>query len=179
MTIYIAFLRGINVGGHNKIKMADLRLLLESMGLEKVQSYIQSGNVLFESPEESGKLQQILEQGIKDTFGFPVPVMLRTSAELEEIIEQNPFNFESLAEGESIHLSLLTEMPSRERVDEILEFQSGVDECRIKEREIYLYLRQSIRESKLAVRLSKIGVPATARNWKTVLKLSAMAKTME
>ena len=147
--------------------------------MQNVQTYIQSGNVLFESEEKSGKLHQMLEQGIKDKFGFQVPIIMRTSAELEQIMELSPYNFNSLAEGESIHLSLLAELPSQERVEDIHNFQSGVDQCHIKDKEVYLYLRQSIRESKLAVRLSKIGVPTTSRNWKTIMKLSAMAKAME
>jgi len=147
--------------------------------LQNVQTYIQSGNVLFESEEKSGKLHQMLELGIKDKFGFPVAVILRTSTELEQIMELSPYNFNSLAESESIHLSLLAELPSQERVEDIHNFQSGVDQCQIKGKEVYLYLRQSIRDSKLTVRLSKIGVPSTSRNWKTIMKLSAMAKAMD
>ncbi|WP_075620273.1 DUF1697 domain-containing protein [Paenisporosarcina indica] len=179
MTIYIAFLRGINVGGHNKIKMADLRLLLETMGLGKVQTYIQSGNVLFESSRDSEELRQQLEKQIKNEFGFSVPVILRTSAELEYIIENNPFSFDHLIEGESIHLSLLSEYPPQKGVNHLLELHGNVDECEVKDKEIYVYLRQSIRISKLAARIQKIGVPSTSRNWKTVKKLEIMAKEME
>ena len=179
MTIYIAFLRGINVGGHNKIKMADLRLLLETMGSGKVQTYIQSGNVLFESLRDSEELRQQLEKQIKNQFGFSVPVMLRTSVELEQIIENNPFSFDDLLEGESIHLSLLSESPQQKGINHLLELHGDVDECEVKDKEIYIYLRQSVRSSKLAARIQKIGVPSTSRNWKTVLKLATMAKAME
>jgi len=179
MTIYIAFLRGINVGGHNKIKMADLRLLLETMGLEKVQTYIQSGNVLFESSRETEETRHLLEEQIKNQFGLSVPVILRTLAELEEIMENNPFSFDHLLEGESIHLSLFSQSPPQKGVNYLLELHGDVDECEVKDKEIYVYLRQSILTSKLAARIQKIGVPSTSRNWKTVKKLATMAKAME
>jgi uncharacterized protein (DUF1697 family) len=107
VTIYIALLRGINVGGHKLIKMADLRQQLEMRGLEKVQTYIQSGNVLFESEEGAEQLSQQIEEQIRNAFHFSVPVILRTSTELYRIIENCPFSVDKLLEGESIHLSVM------------------------------------------------------------------------
>lgn len=179
VTIYIALLRGINVGGHKLIKMADLRQQLEMMGLEKVQTYIQSGNVLFESEEGAEQLSQQIEEQIRNAFHFSVPVILRTSTELYRIIENCPFSVDKLLEGESIHLSVLAELPSEEAINDLLKFQCDVDEFQIKGKEIYLYFRQSIRNSKLAVHLQKLGVQSTLRNWKTINKLAAMAKELE
>lgn len=179
MTIYISLLRGINVGGHNKIKMVDLRLLYETMGLEKVQSYIQSGNVLFESDEDAKPLSRRIEQGIKDTFELTVPVIIRTSTELTRIIGNCPYRVDELSVGESIQLSLLAELPSQEGLNHLHKYQSDVDEYQIAGKEIYLHFRQSIRNSKLAVQLQKLGVPSTVRNWKTINKLATMAKAME
>jgi uncharacterized protein (DUF1697 family) len=172
MTIYIALLRGINVGKNNRIKMADLKSLLETMGLEKVKTYIQSGNVLFEAKDEAPQLSQRLADEISKTFGFPVPVMLRTAEEFEQIIRNCPYSFESLKEGESIQLALLADEPSQEKIDDLRSYESNPDECFIQGKEVYLFLRQSILDSKLAAQLPKLGVSATVRNWKTVLKLA-------
>jgi len=174
MTIYIALLRGINVGKNNRIKMADLKNLLETMGLEKVKTYIQSGNVLFESSDDAARLSQQLEEEISKTFGFPVPVILRTAEEYEQIIRDCPYSMESLKEGESIQLAFLAGEPSQEKIDNLRSFKSEPDECFINGKEVYLYLRQSILDSKLAAQLPKLEVLATVRNWKTVIKLSTM-----
>ncbi|HSO56695.1 MAG TPA: DUF1697 domain-containing protein [Paenisporosarcina sp.] len=179
MTIYIALLRGINVGGHNIIKMADLKQLLETMGLTNVQTYIQSGNIVFESEAESDELSQRIEQQIKDTFGFSVPVILRTSKEWKKMIDNCPYSVETLVDGESVHVTLLSEKPSQEALTKLQNFPSGVDQYDVQDKDIYLFLRQNFRDSKLPLQLQKLGVSATIRNWKTTMKLAAMIKTME
>ena len=179
MTIYIALLRGINVGGHNIIKMADLKQLMGTMGLNNTQTYIQSGNIVFESDMESDELSQQIEQRIKDTFGFSVPVILRTSKEWEKMIDNCPYPIETLADGESVHLTFLSETPSQEALSKLQNFQRGVDQYAVQDKVIYLFLRQNFRESKLPVQLQKLGVTATIRNWKTTMKLAVMSKAME
>ncbi|MBV7506227.1 DUF1697 domain-containing protein [Bacillus sp. sid0103] len=179
MTIYIALLRGINVGKNNRIKMADLKDLLETMGLEKVKTYIQSGNVLFESKDEAPQLSKRLEAEISKTFGFPVPVILRTAGEYEQIIRDCPYSFDALQEGESIQVAFLAEEPSQAKIDYLRSYESEPDECFIKEQDVYLLLRQSILDSKLAAQLPKLAVPATVRNWKTVIKLSTMVEALK
>ncbi|MDM5155154.1 DUF1697 domain-containing protein [Bacillus sp. DX1.1] len=178
MTIYIALLRGINVGGHKLIKMAELRNVFETMGLGSVQTYIQSGNVLFESEESADLLSQRIEHEISRVFGFTVPVILRTEMELEQIIRNCPFQTDALLEGESLHISFLAEAPSQEGINHVLSFRSEVEECRIEGKEVYLFFRQSIRNSKLAAHLQKLNVPATLRNWRTINKLNTMAQAM-
>ncbi|MFE4896820.1 DUF1697 domain-containing protein [Peribacillus butanolivorans] len=179
MTIYIAFLRGINVGGHNKIKMQELRNLLTNMGLDKVNTYIQSGNIVFQSDENAEQLQHQIEQEIRNYFGFSVTVILRTVTELEQIINNCPYPVNLLLEGESVHLSLLAKEPSKEGINHLLDLKSEMEECYIKGKEVYLYLRQGVRNSKLSSQLQKLGVPATARNWKTIKKLETMVKAMK
>jgi uncharacterized protein (DUF1697 family) len=179
MTIYIALLRGINVGGHNVIKMAALRECLESLGLNNVKTYIQSGNVLFESEEGADKLCQRIEQAIKSVFGLSIPVVLRTSLELDEMIKNCPFPTDHLAEGESVQVSFLKEELTKEGIDTLYSFKSEIDEYHLDGKDIYLYFRQSIRDSKLALHLQKIGVPGTVRNWKTVMKLDSLAKELK
>lgn len=186
MTIYIALLRGINVGGKNIIKMAELKRTFEAMGLSRVQTYIQSGNVLFEANEEEEQLRKRIENGIESGFGFSVAVILRTSEELKRIAANCPFSEESVAaaeasaEGESLYVSLLLEEPSREKNEWLRDFRSeNGDEHRMEGREIFLLFRHSIRNSKLANNLQKLDVPSTVRNWKTINKLVALANAME
>jgi uncharacterized protein (DUF1697 family) len=179
MTVYIALLRGINVGGNKIIKMADLRQLLETMGLSKVKTYIQSGNVLFESNENADKLSRKIEQQINTTFGFSVPVILRTSKEWEQIIDNCPYPTETLREGESVHLTLFSEKPTEEALQQLTKFQSDVDQYHFQGNEMYLFLRHSFRDSKLPTQIQKLGVQATIRNWKTTLKLTTMAKELK
>jgi uncharacterized protein (DUF1697 family) len=178
MTIYIALLRGINVGGHNKIKMADLKSLLEAMGLQKVKTYIQSGNVLFESQEEAKQLSRRIEDEINKKFGLTVPVVLRTAEEYERIIRNCPFATDDLKEGESVQIAFLAKEPSQEGINQLNSFKTDPDEFSINGKDVYLFFRQSIRDSKLAAQLPKLGVPATVRNWNTVIKLDTMAKAM-
>ncbi|HLN60655.1 MAG TPA: DUF1697 domain-containing protein [Symbiobacteriaceae bacterium] len=177
MTTYIALLRGINVGGHNIIKMADLRTMLERMGLGFVQTYIQSGNVVFQSEEAEEPLRRAMEEEIKRVFGFDVPVALRTAAELRAILARCPYPAENLLPGESLLVSLLAAAPSPEGVDRLGAVSHEPDEFRLLGRELYLLCRQPIHKSKLTNQFfeKKLGVPVTARNWQTMTKLAALA----
>lgn len=185
MTIYIALLRGINVGGKNIIKMVDLKRVFETMGFCQVQTYIQSGNVLFKSEDEEGALRKKIEHGIDAAFGFSVTVVLRTAAELEWVISNCPFSekaiseAEASSEGESLYVSLLTHAPSQDKIDKLNAYRSESDDYRIEGREVFLLFCNSIRNSKLASNLHKLDVPATVRNWKTISKLLVLAKAME
>jgi uncharacterized protein (DUF1697 family) len=185
MTIYIALLRGINVGGKNIIKMADLRRAFEGLGLSLVQTYIQSGNVLFVSNEGEEPLRKRIEHEIETVFGFSVSVILRTASELEQIIENCPFSEEAILEAEaaskveSLYVSLLLQAPSSEGIERLSAYSGESDEYRIEGREVYLLFHHSIRNSKLANNLQKLNVPATVRNWKTINKLALLAKSIE
>lgn len=185
MAIYIALLRGINVGGKNIIKMADLKRAFEAIGLSQVQTYIQSGNILFKSDEEEESLRKHIEYEIETVFGFSVTVVLRTAMELEHITQHCPFSqqevseAESSSEVESLYVSLLIQAPSQEGIQRLNAYRSERDEYRIEGREIFFLFHHSIRNSKLANNLQKLGVPATVRNWKTINKLVVLAKAME
>lgn len=178
MTIYFALLRGINVSGHNMIKMAELKRMFEEMGFERVKTYINSGNVLFESEDCEESLQERIEQEIHHVFGFTIAVILRTSSEWDRIIATCPFSMETLTEGQSIHLTLLRSTPTHGELDKLPDVDPQEDEYLLDGREIYLLYRQSILDSKLTKKFLKL-VPQTARNWKTIMKLAAMAKEME
>lgn len=185
MKIYIALLRGINVGGKNIIKMADLKLMFESIGLHGAQTYIQSGNILFKSNEEEQPLRRKIEHEIEKTFGFPVSVILREAEEIEAIILNCPFSKEAIlkaetsSEGEVLYVSFMINEPLEENVQRVNAYKSESDEYLIAGRNIYLLFSNSIRNSKLASNLHKLEVTATVRNWKTLNKLSLLAKAME
>lgn len=184
MTIYVALLRGINVGGHHKVKMAELRSMFESIGLSRVQTYIQSGNVLFDSTDDANVLRQRIEQEIEKVFSLSLTVLLRTSTELEQIITNCPFSAavrreaEASTEVETFYVSLLPEPPTLDGIEQLSDYTSEIDEFRIQDREVYLLLRGGVRNSKLANNLFRLNVPSTMRNWKTLNKLKGLATVM-
>lgn len=185
MTIYIALLRGINVSRNNMIKMVDLKRTFESIGLSRVQTYIKSGNVLFESSEDEEILRTNIEQKIVEDFGLSISVILRTAEELEWILQNCPFSkeeiseAESMSEVESLYVSLLAHIPTQEKVELLSTYKREGDAYRIEGREVFLLFNHSIRISKLANNLHRLGVPATVRNWNTINKLVMLAKAME
>jgi uncharacterized protein (DUF1697 family) len=181
MTTYIALLRAVNMGGRNMIKMAELKRVFEALGFGRVQTYIQSGNVLFTTEEAEQPLRQSIEREIKAAFGFPVTTVLRTTAELRQLIGNCPFAEDTLREGESLYVSLLAEAPSPEGIERLLAYDSETDECRILCREVFVLYRQPMPDSKLQNTFleQKLGVRATARNWRTINTLADMAQALE
>lgn len=178
MTLYIALLRGINVGGHKVIKMADLKRVFESIGLKQVKTYIQSGNIVFESEEGINFLKDRIQSELKKEFDFDVPVMLRTHDEFINIIKQCPYEVHSLLEGESVHIAFLANELSEEESSQLLTFKSELEDCYIDEKVAYLFFKNSIRNSKLMNQFQKLHTPATVRNWRTVNKLKAIVESM-
>ncbi|MFJ7734386.1 DUF1697 domain-containing protein [Lysinibacillus sp. NPDC097231] len=182
MTKYIAFLRGINVGGHNKIIMAELRNSLEQLGLQNIRTYIQSGNILFESGESEEILQEKIHDKIKKDFGISSIVVMRTAEELQQIVSQCPFTEQEIVEanassvGECLHVALLPAAPSKDNYDKFLSYANDNERCIVNGRDVYLLFYDSIRNSKLSGNLNKLEIPATVRNWKTLLKLSSMVE---
>lgn len=185
MTVYIALLRGINVGGKNVIKMADLKRTFESIGVSDVKTYIQSGNVLFKSNESEEALCKKIEQEIETVFGISLEVILRTSNELEQLLSDCPFSNEEIAEAErlseveSLYVALLKHNPLKEKLEYIESYKSESDKYYIIGRNTYLLFKHSIRNSKLANNLYKLDVATTVRNWKTLSKLNLLAKALE
>lgn len=187
MMVYVAFLRGVNVGGKNMIKMAALSAMIEEMGFSRVQTYIQSGNVLFESEgaeraEEA--LRKQIEAQLNKNFGLAVDVILRSAAELKQIMLDCPFSREEIAEaestavGESLYVALLPYAPAAEKVDRLHALKHEGEKIRIRHRDVYLLFSNSIRNSKLANSLPKLDAAVTVRNWKTISKLNVMAQAM-
>ena len=175
MGTYIALLRGINVGGHRKIKMVELREVLSKNGFDQVQTYIQSGNILFQSAErDSIKLAATIRKLIDKAFGFPVPVLVVSSERLRTILENNPF--QNVAEENLLFFTLLKEVPEPEKVMEFKGIQFEGEHFHITEYCVYLSFTGNYRNAKLNNNYieKKLKVEATTRNLKTMRKLLAM-----
>lgn len=168
----VAILRGINVGGKRKILMSDLKSLCEKIEFENVTTYIQSGNVIFESEKPNHELENILEKAIVEKFGFDVPVIIRTKRELETSIKNNPFFYEGSDIGQ-LHLTFLKETPSQEQQQELATYNYVPDKFKQTDKEVFVFCEGKYHKSKLSNNFfeKKLKVGATTRNWKTVLKL--------
>jgi uncharacterized protein (DUF1697 family) len=177
VTTYIALLRAVNVGGR-VVKMAELLRVFEAMGFGRIQTYIQSGNVLFASDESPAALRGRIEPEIEAAFGFPVTVVLRTTAELERAVAQCPFAAESASEHKGLYVAALATIPAPEGADRLRVAYNGSDEWRIVGREVYLLYYQGAGVSKLTNALLErhLGVAATSRNWRTITTLARMAR---
>ncbi|WP_342479625.1 DUF1697 domain-containing protein [Paenibacillus sp. FSL F4-0097] len=179
MTTYIALLRGINVGGNKIIKMLDLKAIFQTLGFANVRTYIQSGNVVFESDEGSvSLLSGVIERQIHEVFGFEVSVIIRTLAEMENVIANDPFQLSEPEEFKRWYVTFLPAEPSAEALDKLRTYENGPDKVRFVGREMYILYEVSVSQSPLfKVPFDKIlGMPITARNWNTVNKLVAIGK---
>ncbi|CAA6820850.1 MAG: Unknown protein, partial [uncultured Aureispira sp.] len=174
---YIALLRGINVGGQRKIKMADLRTMCEKIGLQEVQTYIQSGNIIFEHAEKDRSvLENALQAQIKITFGFEVPVLVITQAYLQEVAQKNPFLQQHPAlDTKLLHVTFLAAEPAKDLVKALAEKDYGTDTFEVLENRVYLYVPNGYGRTKLtnSVFEKKLQVAATTRNWRTIGQLLA------
>jgi uncharacterized protein (DUF1697 family) len=182
MTVVISMLRGVNVGGHNKIKMEALRALYESMKLREAQTYVQSGNVIFRTDERDiALLTKRIEDGIERKFGFRPNVILRTAAEMREVIARNPFAKRRGIEPSKLLVTFLGSDPGAEAREKILQIKCDPEELRIEGRELYIYFPNGIGRSKLSwAGLEKtLKTPGTARNWNSVTQMLEMAENLE
>lgn len=175
---FIAILRGINVGSGRKVSMADLKKLCGSLGLKNVQTYIQSGNLVFEllNSEPILELEARLQKAFSETFGFEIPVLIRTSEEWAESIARNPFFMEENVDIERLHLTCLKELPSPELLEKIKAFQYLPDRYEIVGREVFVYCAAGYGKTRLTNSFfeTKLKCLATTRNWKTVKQLNEM-----
>jgi uncharacterized protein (DUF1697 family) len=176
MKTYSALLRGINVGGHKKVPMAELRELLTKSGLENVQTYIQSGNVIFHSNEADKRfLEQVIHNAIKTYFGFEVPVLVRTGAELKVIFDNCPFPEEKKVKS---YFTMLSEIPDQDLVTEASQKIYPNEEYVILKDCIYFFCANGYGNAKFNLNFfeKKLKVNATSRNFKTMVKLLSLSE---
>ncbi len=175
---YLAILRGINVSGQKKIKMVDLKILFESFDLQNIETYIQTGNVIFESTSiEIPELQHKIESAITQRFGFEVPVQIRTQEEIKTIVDRCPFNLvDPEIDGTRVLVTFLNAIPSSKDATIVQEYVLPPEQLILIEREVYLHCPNGYGRSKLSNTFleKKFGVLATTRNWKSVTKLNEL-----
>jgi len=171
--IYISLLRGINVGGRNKIKMADLKEVYKALAYEEVITYIQSGNVIFKTKKTAeAKLEKSIKEAIKKTFGLEIPVLVISKKELEALAQANPYKDRKL-EPKYIHFTILASPPDQEKIDLVNAIEFPGEEFTVTDRVAYLCLPNGYGRTKLHNNFfeSKLKVKATSRNLKSILKL--------
>ena len=175
--VNIALLRGINVGGKNKLSMKDLAAMFVDAGCEDVRTYIQSGNVIFTAgPALAEGIPSLIGQLIMDRFGYSVPVVVRTASELLEIVEANPFA-QSEFEANRLLVFFMADLPDRARVESLDPDRSPGDEFAVVGREVFVHYPNGVARSKLtnAYFDSRLATTSTGRNWRTVNRLLEMA----
>lgn len=176
MNTYVAFFRGINVGGNNPLPMKELVAALESIGARKVRTYIQSGNAVCESAEKNlARLSKQLSTEINKRCGFEPHVHILTLDALSKAIAENPFP-EAVADPSSLHLGFLASPPKSPNLEKLATLRKDSERFLLTERVFYLHAPEGVGRSKLAANSEKLlGVPMTDRNWKTVCKVKEMA----
>jgi uncharacterized protein (DUF1697 family) len=199
VTTYVALLRGINVSGQKLIKMEHLKSALAQLPISQVQTYIQSGNIVFEAEEqETGLLERMIADLIEQTYSFQVPVVIRTAAELAAVAATCPYKPDTaetsgvspvvapeaavapaVKEKAKLYVAFLSEQPAEAQIAVLQTFHSAADEYTVMGREVYILCKEGYGKSLFSNNFleSKLKVKATTRNWATVNKLIAMSSS--
>jgi uncharacterized protein (DUF1697 family) len=178
MKKFIALLRGINVSGQKKIKMSDLKTLFEEDGFQNVETYIQSGNVIFSAKEKSpAKLEEKIVSAIKKKFGFDVKVIVITPGEIENTLKSNPF-IKKKNDFDKLYVIFLSEKPLAENMKKLNTVDYSPEEYLIDGKYVYLFVPNGYGKAKLNNNFfeNKLKVSGSTRNWKTVNQLYELSK---
>lgn len=177
MNTYIALLRGINVSGQKKIKMADLRQQLDVLPFENLQTYIQSGNIVFDTKAPKGQLAGMIQQNILDNYGFEVAVIVKTPEDLQSALENNPFLKDPDKDPKRFYLTFLDKAPTPALIEKLKEVDYSPEAYEIDHDLIYFFSPQGYGRAKMSNNFfeKKLKVAATTRNWRTTHKLLEMA----
>ena len=182
MPVIISMLRGVNVGGHNKIKMDALRELYKSLKLREPQTYVQSGNVVFATDEQDlVGLSARIENAIERSHGFRPSVILRTTAELRAVISKNPFAKRRGIEPNRLLVTFLAADPGHAVRAQVLKIKCEPQELRVSGRELFIYFPDGMARPTLPLATVErtLKISFTGRNWNTVRKLLEMAEALE
>jgi uncharacterized protein (DUF1697 family) len=168
--VYVALLRGINVGGKAKVPMAALRDTCVAVGCDDVVTYIQRGNVVLKSALIADKLRAALEEAIAREFGFNPAVMIRTAKELAAVIDRNPY---AGADEKTVHVGFLHAAPNAATKKCLAAIDCAPEELTVAGRDVYLHLPNGMGRAALPVQMERClrPTPVTVRNWRTVTKL--------
>lgn len=181
MKTFIAILRGINVGAHRIIKMHDLQQMMIDVGFKNIQTYIQSGNMVFQSKMyDRQDLEVKIFKAIKTKFDFEVPVMVIDLEEFNNIVIENPFLYDTSKNQEYFHLTFLSGKPNQIYIDKINENHAIHEEFILRNNVVYIYCPEGYSKSKLTNSFfeTKLKVKASTRYWKTIIKLQSIAFQM-
>ena len=185
MPTCIVLLRAVNVGGTGKLPMADFRALLEKLGYKRVETYIQSGNAVFETTAKPEKVASTIAAALEKSLGTPAGVIVRTTDQLKRLIDRNPYATEAAANGALVHASFLAGAAGKEAEAAlaaiVAKYPARRDRYTLDHDTIYFHFPDGAGETKFAGKtLDKaIGVIGTGRNWNTILKLYEIAKSKE
>ena len=173
MVRYVAFLHGINAVGKNPVEMGDLKKHFEALGFEKVSTYLQTGNVLFETDDTGhDTLRQLIEPHLEKQVGFRVPTLIRRFSEIKSAIENNPFDNVRAGEASKWYITFLSDTPANEVKGSLGVFSNDSEYARIVKNEVYIYASNYTKTHFSNSYIErKLGVSATTRNWDTVNKL--------
>jgi len=177
MSVHIALLRGINVGGHHKLPMKDLAAMFAQAGCDDVRTYIQSGNVVFAADDApADRIVAVITASISRRFGFDIPLVMRTADELATIVSANPYATPDADERE-LYVAFLAQVPDAAAVDGLDPLRSPPDEFVVNGGEIYLRFPKGVGHTKLtnAYFDAKLKTISTVRNWRTTKKLLELA----
>jgi len=181
MPIYISLLRGINVGGNKKIKMADLRDLYGTLNLNNVQSVLQSGNVVFDTAStDRDDIANTIEQAIESTYGFPSNILLRTLPEWEQIVTNPLFTEEQREDPRKLLVLFLRDDVETAQIDALKDTIPGREIIYHRGRELYIVYPDGMGRSKLDNKFieRRVNTTTTGRNWNTVNKLLTLAQSI-
>ncbi len=182
MAVLISLLRGVNVGGRHMVTMDDLRAIYETLGLEDARTYINSGNVLFRTAaRDLVRLRRRIEDAIESARGFRCDVILRTPADLRDVLARNPFAARPGMDGSKLAIHFLAAGPSAEARRRALGIAAGPEELHIGARELYIYYPNGMARPKLSMPAVErtLGTSGASRNWNTARKLLEMAEALE
>jgi uncharacterized protein (DUF1697 family) len=175
-TRHVALLRGINLASRNRVDMAGVRELLGELGYADVRTYLQSGNAVLTSPASPDTVAKEIEEQLQSRYGRSIRVLVRSREELAQVVRRNPFARKE-TDGRKLHVNFLSAEPDPDRLADIDPEDFEPDRFELRGREIYLWLPNGMRGTKLPQALSdkRLGVVTTSRNWNTVTKLLELA----
>ena len=175
---FIALLRGVNVGGRNQVAMAELRAACAELGWDNVQTYIQSGNIVFWAKGNASVLENVLEAEIARRFGISIPVIVRRADKWTELLQGNPFPEELRREANLVMLAVSRKPPNRSAVEELRARAASGERIERRGDALWIYFGCGVAKSKLSPGLLDryVGSPVTTRNWRTVVKLDELAR---
>ena len=179
MTSVISMLRGINVGAQKRLRMDTLQVIYEGLGLKNIRTYVQSGNVVFESPDrDQAGLVNLIEAQIKQSCGYQVEVFIRQAEELQRILAGNPFLNDRNEDPSKLHVTFYYRTPSESVLSKLIAPGGTTDEFAFAEMAVYLFCPNGYGKTKLSNSFfeRRLGMPVTTRNWNTVNALYKMAE---